>query len=57
MKWRGSPTNIAWRFEFKRADLWVGAFWKRDELGVLEVWICFVPMVPLHLIVSPLRWT
>lgn len=36
------------QFEFKLADLWVGAFWRRTSNSV-DVWICFVPCVPLHI--------
>ena len=39
------------RFEFKPQDLWVGAFWKsRAYAGgrSTDVWLCLVPMVPLH---------
>ena len=49
------------RFEVKREDLWVGAYWK-DTTRVTDdgprtiatdVWICLVPCVPLHLTI---RW-
>ena len=46
----GKPaTDIRLRaeFEFKRKNLWVGAFWKRCG-NCVDVWICFVPCVPLH---------
>jgi hypothetical protein len=38
-----------WRaeFEWKLADLWIGAFWKRQG-NCVDLWICFVPCVPLH---------
>jgi hypothetical protein len=36
------------RFEFKLADLWVGAFWKSNSDQV-DVWICLIPCVPLHI--------
>ena len=54
----------AWvALEFKPADLWIGMFWKRSSRGawdasgqwagagsrVLDVWICLVPMLPIHL--------
>jgi hypothetical protein len=36
------------RLEFKLADFWVGVFWK--TVGhCLDVWICVVPCLPLHL--------
>ena len=45
------------RFELKLADLWIGAFWKTtsitDDDGEkpmwTDIWICFVPCVPLHI--------
>jgi hypothetical protein len=51
------------RLEFKPQDLWVGLYWRRrypryeglrlaDRRGVIvycDVWICLVPMLPLHL--------
>lgn len=36
------------RLEWKPQDLWVGVFWKRDHPSSLDVWVCIVPMVPLH---------
>lgn len=42
------------RLEFKLADLWVGVFWKWREPtwkeDALDVWLCLVPCVPIHLI-------
>jgi hypothetical protein len=40
------------RFEFKAADCWVGVFWRR-EAAQTDVWICVVPMLPLHLTWRP----
>jgi hypothetical protein len=40
------------KFEWKLADLWIGVFWKRSNglaCKVLDVWICLLPCVPLHL--------
>ena len=36
------------RLEWKPQDLWVGAFW-RTSRGRLDVWVCPLPMVPVHL--------
>ncbi len=46
-KWRAKP-------EFKPQDLWIGIFWKRgSERGFdsenIDIWICLIPMVPIHL--------
>jgi hypothetical protein len=51
--------RISAALEFKPADCWVGVFWRRHiEVsrvailrGELHVWICLVPMVPLHLVI------
>ena len=45
------------RLEFKVNDLWIGAFWKVTRGSsdgsffpvTTDVWICLLPMVPLHL--------
>ncbi len=34
-------------FEWKLADLWIGAFWKRTG-NCIDLWVCFIPCVPLH---------
>lgn len=43
------------RLEFKPEDLWVGLFWRRSsahaiakEVRALDVWVCIVPMLPIH---------
>ncbi len=42
--WRGEAmTGWRLRLEFKPQDCWIGVFWKRDN-----VWICLVPMLPIH---------
>ena len=40
-----------WRFavEWKPQDCWVGVFWKRNYPWSFDLWVCVVPMVPLHL--------
>lgn len=43
------------RLEFKAADCWVGVFWKATPLpnqpgmSLINVWVCLLPMVPIHL--------
>jgi hypothetical protein len=45
------------RIEFKPQDCWIGAFWKTQvhfETGGgsyyrVDLWICLIPMIPLHL--------
>ena len=42
------------RLEWKPQDCWVGVFWKHSGnyraggTGAVDVWICLLPMVPLH---------
>ena len=38
------------RFEVKKQDAWIGAYWKQDRYA-LHIWVCFLPMLPLHIIV------
>ena len=45
------------RIEFKPQDLWIGVYWKKTycqtddgkKLFSTDVWICIIPMFPLHL--------
>lgn len=41
------------RLEFKPANLWIGAFWKTDCAGRRHLWICLLPMLPIHLELPP----
>jgi len=56
---------ISVRLEFKLADMWVGAFWRRStEEGIeegdkhativnrprLDVWVCLLPCLPIHIV-------
>jgi len=40
-----------WNFclEFKLADLWVGAFWSEDDIGLIDIYICVLPCLPIHI--------
>lgn len=33
--------------EFKLQDMWVGLYWN-DNKYVFDVWLCIVPMLPIH---------
>jgi hypothetical protein len=33
--------------EWKLADLWIGAFWKRKGHS-LDIWVCLLPCLPIH---------
>jgi hypothetical protein len=42
------------RIEFKPQDAFIGAFWKtgsskEDFWRTTDLWICIVPMLPIHL--------
>lgn len=43
--------RLWWGIEHKREDCWVGAFWRWTPVSGkrLEIWICLVPMLPIHL--------
>ena len=38
------------RIEWKPQDCWVGVFWRRrpGSIGPFDVWVCIVPMLPIH---------
>ena len=38
------------RLEAKLADMWIGIFWKVSQLGTLDIWICLLPCLPIHII-------
>ncbi len=49
--------KIKIRFEFKIEDLWIGVFWKtsyraNDLHEIFDIWICFVPCIPLHVTIE-----
>ncbi len=40
------------RLEWKPQDCWIGVSWKHeqgDHLYKVDVWVCLLPMLPLHL--------
>ena len=45
------------RLEWKPQDCWIGVFWKTSHCEtddgkkpfVTDVWVCLLPMVPIHL--------
>lgn len=39
---------MKWEIVFKPQDLWVGVYWE-SSYPKLDIWICVIPMVPLHL--------
>ncbi len=44
----GMTRRWFWRVEWKPQDCWVGVFWKRSYPWALDVWVCLLPMLPLH---------
>jgi hypothetical protein len=57
----GEDVTLRWlRFEFVIEDFWIGVYWRvgyrpinavEPEAVTLDVYVCVVPFVPLHL-----RW-
>lgn len=50
-QWLGA---VETRLEFKLEDFWVGIFWRWQEHRLhqpdaLDVWVCLVPCLPLHI--------
>jgi len=39
-----------WNFsiEFKLADMWIGGFWAKDDIGRTDIWVCLLPCLPIH---------
>ena len=37
------------RIERKPQDCWIGVFWKRGYPWAFDMWICVLPMLPVHL--------
>lgn len=62
----GYRTGWRWALavEWKPQDLWIGAFWERTaspqrrkhrrgrKFSHIDVWVCIIPCVPLHLFVQ-----
>jgi hypothetical protein len=52
------PPERGWRIgvEFKKQDLWIGAYWDRAvrfptggyAFVSLDVWVCLIPCLPIH---------
>ena len=55
-RWIGR--RVKWHVEWKREDLWVGAFWRTHRFEAYadvwpyatETWICVLPCLPLNVI-------
>ena len=35
--------------EFKLQDLWIGVFWKTNDIGLTDIWVCLFPCLPIHI--------
>jgi len=45
-------SDITISFEFCKKDLWIGIYWDkhpRDEHVLWDVYICIIPMLPIHI--------
>ena len=49
------PRDRRWgiALEFKLQDLWIGAYWARDEYGDQNIWVCLLPMLPIRIWWTP----
>lgn len=43
-----TPWRLAVSLEVKAADLWIGAYYRREPNG-WSVWVCLLPCLPIHL--------
>jgi hypothetical protein len=61
MEWQMGG-EVHWRIEWKPEDLWIGVYWERKPetawgkrydgewlATTLHVWVCILPMLPIHL--------
>src|SRR5207302_2042731 len=51
---RGEAQGLGWcvTLEWGRRDVWIGLYWDRSEAGsYLDVYLCGVPCLPVHLVV------
>lgn len=46
--------NLKAQFQFEPRDVWVGLFWRRTEIA-LHLYICILPLVPLHITIRKER--
>lgn len=46
--WTGISKRWFCHVEWKPQDCWVGVFWKRKCPLSLDVWVCLLPMLPIH---------
>jgi hypothetical protein len=37
--------------QFEPRDIWVGAFWRVSDAGLFHLYLCLLPLLPLHLTV------
>lgn len=42
--------NIKAQFQFEPGDLFIGFFWRRTDIA-LHLYLCIIPLVPLHVTV------
>lgn len=53
-------TERRWKIKLERkaADCWIGVYWRSETVSVLttpiprkklDVWVCVLPMLPLHI--------
>jgi hypothetical protein len=37
------------QLEFKLADMWIGCFYSQDDIGRINIWVCLLPCLPIHI--------
>lgn len=43
------------QLEWNPRDCWIGVYWQREG-NCVDVWICIIPMLPLHFSCWGERW-
>ena len=42
------------QFQLELRDWWVGVFWRRTDIA-LHLYVCIVPLIPLHVTIGTWR--
>ena len=37
------------QFQFELKDWWIGLYWQHTKNNMLHIYICFIPLLPLHI--------
>jgi hypothetical protein len=48
--WFKMMQNLEIEFQFKKEDLWIGAYWRYESIyGIFKLWICVIPCFPIFI--------